>query len=286
MAIVFALATAICNASAVVLQRTAASNATDLTGGRTGLSFSLIISLFRRPLWLLGLAVTIGATLFWVLALNAGDLSLVEPIMVTELAFIIAILWAFSRSPVTLGDWIGTAAVVVGLGLFLYVANPQSGDATPGPLPWACAAGLGLVVVVTCIALSQGGSSTRKAALYGSATAITYAYTAALIKTATVTFHGNWLQLFVHWPVYVAALVGATGFVMEQHAFQAGPLTASQPALVIGTPIVSIMIGIWLFHERLSVNRLDGAIEALAFLVMILGVIRLTQSSLILEARL
>jgi hypothetical protein len=72
---------------------------------------------------------------------------------------------------------------------------------------------------------------------------------------------------------------------MEQHAFQAGPLTASQPALVIGTPIVSIMIGVWLFHERLSINGIDATAEAIAFLVMTLGIARLTQSSLMLESR-
>ena len=284
MAIVLALATALCNATAVVLQRTAAS-AADVNDGRSGFSFSLILGLVRKPLWLFGLAVTIGATLFWILALNAGDLSFVEPIMVVELAFIIGILWAFSRSAVAVGDWVGTAAVVIGLGIFLYVADPQTGNATPGASAWAIAVTLGFAVVAACLVLAQAGSSTRRAALYGTATAITYAYTAAVIKTATATFHGDWSQLFVHWPVYVAAAVGATGFVMEQHAFQAGPLTASQPALVIGTPIVSIMIGVWLFHERLSIDGVDATVEVVAFLVMTLGVARLTQSSLMLESR-
>lgn len=284
MAIAFALATALCNATAVVLQRSAARSV-DATNGRSGFSFSLIVALIRKPLWLLGLAVTIGATVFWVLALNAGDLSFVQPIMVIELAFIVALLWAFFRSPVAVGDWVSTAAVVIGLGIFLYVANPQSGNATPGASAWALAAALGFVVVSTSIVWAQRGSPTRRAALYGAATAITYAYTAALIKTVAVTFHGDWSQLFVHWPVYLAAVVGATGFVMEQHAFQAGPLTASQPALVIGTPIVSIMIGVWLFHERLSINGIDATAEAIAFLVMTLGIARLTQSSLMLESR-
>lgn len=281
MAIVFALATALCNAVAVVLQR----SATETAATRSGFSLKLIVQLVRKPIWLFGLAVTIGATVFWVLALNSGDLSLVQPIMVIELAFIIAILWAFSRSPVGLGDWVGTATIVVGLGTFLYVANPESGNSSPGPAAWAFAASLGLIVVVTSVILAQSGSPTRNAALYGIATAVTYAFTAALIKTVTAHIHPGWSTLFTHWPLYVAALVGATGFIMEQHAFQAGPLTASQPALIIGTPIASIIIGIWLFDERLSANAGDVLVETVAFLAMAFGVLRLTQSSLIIESR-
>lgn len=281
LAIVFAVATALCNAAAVVLQRSASETATS----RGGFNLRLITDLLRKPVWLFGLAVTIGATLFWILALNSGDLSLVQPIMVVELAFIIAIVWAFSRSPVRLADWIGTAAIVVGLGVFLYVANPESGNATPGPAAWAFAGALGVVVVVSCVVMAQHGSPTRNAALYGTATAITYAFTAALIKTMTTTFHMSWSHVFLHWPVYLTALVGATGFVMEQHAFQAGPLTASQPAMIIGTPLVSIVIGIALFNERLSTNGLSIVVETGAFLLMALGVVRLTRSSLIIESR-
>ena len=281
MAVVFALATALCNAIAVVLQRSAAKTVTT----HTGFSPRLVANLVRKPVWLFGLVVTIGATLFWVLAINSGELSLVQPILVIELVFIIGILWARSHSDVGSGDWIGAAAIVAGLGTFLYVANPVAGVAEPSPSAWAGAAGAALAVVIVAIVLAQRGSPACRSALYGIATAIAYAFTAAVIKTMTDVVHQGWSQVLLHWPVYVVAVVGATAFLVEQHAFQVGPLTASQPAIVIGTPLVSVPLGVWLFGDRLNDHGLAVAVEALAFLVMALGVVYVTQSSLIIETR-
>ena len=72
---------------------------------------------------------------------------------------------------------------------------------------------------------------------------------------------------------------------LAQNAFHAGPVTASQSALVIVDPLVSIAIGVGLFgdHVQTAGGRLIG--EILAMMVLFLGVFSLTRSPLVVHVK-
>jgi hypothetical protein len=57
--------------------------------------------------------------------------------------------------------------------------------------------------------------------------------------------------------------------VLTQAAFNAGPLSASQPALLIVDPLASIILGVLIFGEHLdgTVPALVGAVFALLVIV-------------------
>jgi len=85
------------------------------------------------------------------------------------------------------------------------------------------------------------------------------------------------LGVFDHWPLYALVITGILGAVLTQAAFNAGPLSASQPALLIVDPLASIILGVLIFGERLnsSVPALIGALFTL--LVMCLGVVLMSR---------
>ena|GEM_PF-4927504 len=58
--------------------------------------------------------------------------------------------------------------------------------------------------------------------------------------------------------------------VLNQVAFQAGPLTASLPAATTVDPLVSIAIGIWIYDER--IHHGAGAIAAELFCLAVMTV--------------
>jgi hypothetical protein len=100
---------------------------------------------------------------------------------------------------------------------------------------------------------SSRGSPRRRAALYAAAAAIVWALVATFIKTATETLSESGVPaLFTDWPVYALAAGGAAGIVLVQAALHVGPLSVSQPLLVIVDPSVSVILSVWLFQERYS----------------------------------
>jgi drug/metabolite transporter (DMT)-like permease len=85
--------------------------------------------------------------------------------------------------------------------------------------------------------------------------------------------------MFTHWPVYALAAGSVAALLLMQAALHVGPLRVSQPFLVIVDPIVSIALSVWLFDERFTSDAAVLAVAAIAFAVMCVAVVLLTQTA-------
>ncbi len=83
----------------------------------------------------------------------------------------------------------------------------------------------------------------------------------------------------MHWPVYALALAALAAEVLYQMALHVGPLSYSQPFLVIVDPIVSIALSVWVFGETFTADTLRVALAAVAFAAMCVSVAVLTQTA-------
>ena len=86
MVIVFALLAALSNAVNEATQHIASTAAPPKSSG-----WRLVVYLFRSPLWLFGWVALIAAFVFQALALNKGQLSIVQPVLATELVFMLVL---------------------------------------------------------------------------------------------------------------------------------------------------------------------------------------------------
>jgi drug/metabolite transporter (DMT)-like permease len=280
VAILLALAAALCNALSTIFQRMGVEYAPE----DATLRWKLIKHVMRRPVWFLGLSTMVGAFLFQAAALDHGGLTVVQPLLVTELVFLVVILRvSFGR---TLGwrEAVGTVCLVAGLGTFLAVSDQGGGNALPTPGEWvlvivACAGAVVLAVLMT-----RFGSRPWRSAWFGASAAVSFALCAAFIKSTTTLYqrHG-FAALFGHFEPYAIALAGLAGLFLTQNAFHAGPITASQATLVIVDPIASIVIGVTLFGDNLRGGTGILALDALALAIMSLGIFVLCHSPLIVE---
>jgi drug/metabolite transporter (DMT)-like permease len=277
VAYILATAAAFANSLTSTLQRSAAITAPEDSAFKAKLIWYLV----RRKVWLAGMLAMIAAFVLQAAALHYGQLTTVQPILVAELIFTLAILYLWFHSPIGLMEWAGGLSIALGLATFLYSAHPHAGHSTPSTVEWLAASGATALAALGAVAFGRGGSKARKAVAYGTAAAIIWGFTAALIKTMTGLIPEGWRVLFTHWPVYAVVGVGVTGLVVVQSAFQAGPLTASQPALIIVDPIVSIFLGVWLFDDRLASGRAHIFFEVVGILIMVAGVLVLCRSPLI-----
>jgi drug/metabolite transporter (DMT)-like permease len=278
MVYVLAAAAALSNALTSVLQRMGVEDApADAT-----MRLSLMTHAIRRGVWLLGFGFMILSFLMQAVALHLGTLSVVQPILTMELLFLVAILGTWFRFSISLREWIGAAAIAFGLAGFLYFSAPGGGETVPTNLGWIVVGGCTVALIVLCVVATRRGPRWWKAAMFGSASAISFAFTAALMKVMTNFVAGSdWVHMLEHWQTYGVAAFGLLGLFLAQNAFHAGPLAASQSTLVLVDPLVSICLGIALFDDSLRTSGPYGPLEAISLLVMFVGAVFLSHSPLI-----
>lgn len=272
----FALAAAFANAVHLMTQHAAS---TDIPEHHRGVA--LVGYLFRHPLWLLGWLAAAGGFAFQALALHNGALSVVQPLLVTELVFALVLRRFWVHQEIAGAAWGSAVVVVVALAAFLSVANPTGGHPVPNKAEWASALLTfgGLVAALSGLAWRKG-APVRRAALFAAAASITWALMATFIKAATRTLadHGV-IGMLAHWPVYALLVSGVVGTVVQQAALQSGPLSVSQPVLIVIDPAAAIVLSVWLFDDRLTGDPVQLAGAVVAFVVMAVGVVALSRTA-------
>jgi fumarate reductase subunit D len=229
---------------------------------------------------LLGWVALCGSLIFQALALHFGPLSLVQPILVTELILALVLRQLWLGQSIRGVTW--SAAVVTGAGLviFLVTTSPHGGSFLPKSSAWTVPSVVCVAVVALLVALAQRGSPARRAALFASATAVMWALEATFIKATTDTISAlGYGGMFTRWPVYALIVGGVVGLLCEQAALHVGPLSVSQTFIVIVDPLVSVALGIWLYRDRLHHDALHLSVGVVAFAVMCAGIVALTRTA-------
>lgn len=275
MTFVFALLAALCNALNVIAQHLGS-----ITSGEQSKGWRFLITLLKNPMWLAGWAALAGGFVFQALALHVGQISVVQPLLVTELVFALALRRVWLRQSIRAVTWWAAALTCASLSVFLATSEPQGGTQFPDSHAWATGAwgAVGLAVVLALLGLR--GSITRRTALMASAAAVMWALVATLVKTMTDTLTEFGVGgMFAHWPVYALAGAGLGAEVFHQATLRIGPLSVSQPVLVIVNPVVSIALSVWIFQEYFTPDPARLAIGSAAFAAMCGAAVVLTRTA-------
>lgn len=280
LAVLLALLSACGNAVASVLQRRGASTeAPPASTARFGW-LRWLTGLIRRPVWLWGMAALVLSAVCQVAALAVGPLSVVQPVMTTELLFTLAVGSVVFRRPAGARTWRAFLMMAVGLGLFLGLADPAKGTTVVPGDRWLLLLGPTVVAVAALVAISVRLPSAPRATALGSATAIGFSFTAALLKDAIGRADVGLTVLLTSWQFYTAMAVGLFSFLMLQATLRAGSLVASQPALTLGDALLSMVLGAVLFDETIALGW-RVVPEAAALLLLVTGSIRVARSPLV-----
>ncbi len=264
MTILFALAAAFTNALNMVTQHRASIGDPSHSKG-----WRFVRYLMSNPMWLFGWVALAGSFLFQALALHNGQMSVVQPLLVTELVFALILRRLWIHQQIRDVTWWAAVVTCGSLALFVAVSEPTGGNAQPTSSAWigATVATGGAAAILALI--GTRGSPVRRAAALGAATAILWALVATFIKAMTDTLTQFGLAgMFTHWPVYALIVFSILAELLNQTALHVGPLSISQPLLVLVDPIVSIVLSVWIFAEVFTENALRLSIGIIAFGVM------------------
>jgi drug/metabolite transporter (DMT)-like permease len=249
---VLAVLAAFGNATSSVLQRKANRE----VPRNQNLSWRLIWSLLHQPVWFGGiLAICIGF-LLQATALGSGQLATVEPILVLELPLTLILAARIFGQGMHRREWGSAAAMTISLGALLFLLSPSAGrNGHVHWYGWAFGIGVNLALVGILVLFgrrksARGEDSAYRAALLGVAAGSAFGLTAALMKGMTKTLSGGIVTLFTHWEVYGMVAAGLLGMFLIQSALNAGGLIAAQPGLTLADPVISVLWGVFAFHEQ------------------------------------
>jgi nitrate reductase NapE component len=272
-----AIATAVIAAAVLGLSAAIDQRSTKKVKTREPLSPRLILDLAKEPLWLIAIGANVVGFILQVVALAYGSLALVQPLLVSDLLFAVLIAWylrqrAHEPQPDMRITWLGVGITTIGLAGFLAIGQPTPGNnqAKLYMLVWLA---VGYVVIVgACLMVANKNVNLRPLAL-ALGCGVSYGVAAFVIKLITSEF-SDLAALFTNWPIYVFAVVGPAGFILNQNALQQGTLLAPVQAIIsVADPVISIALGVAWLDVRLRSSPAAITGEIISFLLLTVGII-------------
>lgn len=275
LAVVFAVASAFSNAVTVIAQHLAS-----VTAPRREKGLHLVVYLIRQPLWMLGWVGAVAAFAFQALALHFGLLSVVQPLLITELVFVLVLRRLWISQDVSGAAWVAAGVSSVALAVFLGLAEPTGGTASPSAGDWIPALIAFGAAIGVLAASGIRGTPPHRAGVFAAAGSLAWALMATFVKTATQTLAASgFVGLVENWSPYALAAAALIGTLLEQTALHVGPLSISEPLLVVVNPLASVGLSVWVFGEQFSAGTAQVALAFIAFAVMTAGVVWLSQAA-------
>lgn len=273
--VVFAMSTVLKHRSAEEMP-SGGDTADGSRGRRLG---GFVAAMVSNPWWLGGLVCDGGALLLQVLALRAGAISVVQPMLTLALVFSLVFNALLLRQRPSGREVLLALTLVAGLVLFLWASgatSPHGPEAKGARIPAIIVGVTAVVLITTCVLVSRRVGPRRRAALLATAVAAVFACTAALIKTCTHIIEHGIPALLLSWQLWALVAAGALGLVLNQMAFQAGPLVSSLPVIASLDPLFSLTIGAVVYDERLHSGPKDLLFEGVGLALLLASVFTLS----------
>jgi drug/metabolite transporter (DMT)-like permease len=264
------VAAAFCALGIVLQQRGAMDAPPANTGGFVG-------AILSKPVWLAGLGCQALGFVTEALALDKGELFLVQPIVSLQVVFALPLGVWITNQRVGRREWLGAAAVLIGLGVFLGVSHPSAGRTTVPTTVWiAAAVGAGALVVAVALVGWQRPAA-EKAALFGAAAGILFGFQAAAMKAFDTVVPGGISEMVTSWSSYALLFSALGGFYLMQTSLQAGALAPSIASSNAATPATTTVLGRLMYLETPQ-RTAGGKVASLAALgAVVVGLIWLAR---------
>jgi hypothetical protein len=240
------------------------------------LSPRLLLDLMRMPRWLGGIGLMVAGMALGAVALGQGEISFVEPLLATNLLFALALSRRSSRQPLGRQGWAGLVLLAGGVTAFIVAGEPRGGTAVADPLrPWLIIGPMvGLALLLTAYARRSRLCSAPL--LLALAAGLLYGVQDALTRVSGERFSAGGLAgLLTGWQPYAVLLLGVTGLLLVQSAFETASLRASLPALTAAQPLAGIICGVGFLGDRLRTDTGALAWEAAGLAAVVTGIVLL-----------
>jgi drug/metabolite transporter (DMT)-like permease len=224
-----------------------------------------LLALLRNPRWLLAIGGDFIGFLLQIAALSLGSVVVIQPLVVLMLPVALIVGWLMGGPQPRLGDYLGSASIIAGLGVFLVLIGTPGTGHVPRSRYIAMTVLLVLAVGLVASLAVTGRNAVVRGATYGVVAGAYFGTLGVMVDAASDRFsEGGWHGLVQTGrglvPLMGIALLGVGGIVLTQVSFQVGKLGATLPANLATDPFTAVLIGALLLSEHvpLSVGHLIG----------------------------
>ncbi|HEX5534699.1 MAG TPA: DMT family transporter [Actinomycetales bacterium] len=240
-----------------------------------------VLPLARDPRWLASVGGDTVGLVLQVAALATGPVLLVQPLLVLAVPVALPVGRMLGGPAPTSRDYAACVGILGSLAVFfVLVGNP--GQASPLPAAnaaWAtvAAAAVGAVLLLAV----RAGSPTARAVVYGAVAGAWFGLGGVLLDAVATTWQRSGRAVLTQpdgWvPLLCLLLVGTAALVLTQVSFQVGSLAASFPANEATAPVVAVVLGAALLHERLPLSPGHVTAYLLCVAVVAAGTVQLAR---------
>jgi drug/metabolite transporter (DMT)-like permease len=247
-----------------------------------------VLGLLRRMLthrvWWIGLSCNVLGFLFHAAALHLGSITIVQALLSVQLMFALPFAAARTRTPPLPRDWIGSAAVCLGL-ITLVAARGEVPQTMRRVSLVPVFAALAILIMASLVVTAKLVRPKARTALIGTAAGTGFSVTATFIViVADQTVHGGPSVVFGHWHVYALATSGLIAAVLAQDAFASGSFPAALTAMTVADPVAAWLWGALLFDQA-PPSHLAALVSLAAAGILICTGVALLASSPTIAAR-
>lgn len=280
-----AIAAAMLYNLSIVIQKTQAEQVE--TGG-----VRIIGSLWKRPVWLFGIALQLVGFGLHSFALTSAPVTVVQPIIASGIAFVVIFAALLLGERPTSREIGGMAMSMAGVSLLVMRPEPLAAMREVTPLQLGLAISCAALLIGGMLHLSASGgfqSAGLRAALIGSAAGMGDGMSDAMNRLL-----GTWLAPSAGWipPASMGVAAGALllafgfqGFVTAQNALKLHRANTVIPCILIVQLLAPIVIAALLYGQSLPSGGTNLAIWLAAIALSVAGIATLANSSQVAELR-
>ncbi|WP_369270026.1 DMT family transporter [Streptomyces sp. R11] len=270
--LILAVSAACCLGFGFVLQQNAAQKAPL----KDFLSPRILLDLMKVPRWLGGIGLMVVGMALGAMALGQGEISLVEPLLATNLLFALALSRRQTKQPLGRQGWTGLALLAGGVTAFIVAGQPHGGTAPSGDFRQWLIIGVMVGAALLLTAYAKRSRLSAGPALLATAAGLLYGVQDALTRVTGQRFaEGGMAEILTSWQPYAVVALGITGLILVQSAFETASLRMSLPALTAAQPLAGILCGVGFLGDRLRADAGALAWEAAGLAGIVVGIIML-----------
>jgi drug/metabolite transporter (DMT)-like permease len=250
------------------------------------LSLRLILDLFHKPRWLLGIGCMVAGQVLAAWSIGNLPLAFVEPLLTTNLVFALLVAVPIAKARLRFWEIAGALVLCTGVALLSVSRSAKPIGLSFGSFShWPAAAAIAFIAFV-CVQVGRRRPGRARAMLTGAAAGLIFGIQDALTRQTLQGLHRfGFGGVLLHWAPYALVGAGALGIWLMQSAFSSGPLNVSLPAISAGEPVVGILLGVVVFGDRVQDTPGELAIYTGGLAALVAGVIMVSRSPALSQLR-
>jgi drug/metabolite transporter (DMT)-like permease len=282
LVIALALVAAYLFALAAHLQRRGAQEV--MAGTRASVQESagakrLLQGLPANRTWQWGVLANFGAFAFQAAALAVGTVATVQPLIATQLLFVLSLASFQQHRWPTVRDGLSAVAVCGGIALLLSTEGRMGLAGHPDRPRIIVTLLCVIAVIAVLVAVSRSAPSWLASMLLGTGTGLFQAMSAGFMKLALRDYaHRGLADMLTDWPLYAVPISVLGGVVLGQLAFASGTLPPAVAAMSVTNPVASLAFALFAFEVFPREPQLLAEIAVSAVIITI-GIIGLATAT-------